>query len=363
MKPIRIASRWDDAREDAAARAIGVRWRRRKIARRAAIASAAAAVLGLSTWIALDRRAGAPVATERAPERRDATAPEAPEAPADRIAFADGSVAELDRAELDVERDSTEHVRVRLRSGAARFEVVRRPSRAFEVTSPHTAVRVIGTAFTVRIDDAGDRTRVDVTRGHVLVTSEGTETHLLAGQGTWFPSADGAGDEHASAAEPAQVVTAPARARESRWVSLAREQRFDDAYDALRASGGGARGADELWLAADSARRSGHPREAVPYLERLLQEHPHHGSAPLAAFTLGRVELDLGRAARAADMFARARAMAPRNALAEDALAREVVARNRAGQRDAAQRLAREYLDRHPNGRRAAEVRAIAGDR
>jgi transmembrane sensor len=362
MKPIRIASRWDDAREDAAARAIGVRWRRRKIARRAAFATAGAAVLGLSAWIALDRSDRGPMATERAPDRRDTTVPEAP---ADRIAFADGSVAELDRAELDVERDSTEHVRVRLRSGAARFEVVRRPSRAFEVTSAHAMVRVIGTAFTVRVDDAGDRTRVDVARGHVLVTSEGTETHLLAGQGAWFPP-DGV-DQHASA-EPSAEETqrpqpAPARVRESHWVSLAREQRFDDAYDALRAAGGGARGADELWLAADSARRSGHPREAVPYLERLLQEHPHHGSAPLAAFTLGRVELDLGRAARAADMFARARAMAPRNALAEDALAREVVARNRAGQRDAAQRLAREYLDRHPNGRRAAEVRAIAGDR
>jgi transmembrane sensor len=348
---IRVTSRWNEAREEAAARGIAVRWRRRRIAKRAALAGGLVAAAALASWIALDEPAIETAVRDRPSKiERPVAEPRAEEPRLQRIVFADGSTAEHTGATLELEADSRERISVRIGGGSARFDVVRNEARAFEVVSPHATVRVVGTIFTVRVDEAGARTRVDVARGHVVVTSRGEPADLREGQGDWFPRAT------------AETARAEPERRERSWVALAREERFEDAYDALRASGGSARGADELWLAADSARRSGHAREAVPYLERLVNDHGSDGRAPLAAFTLGRVELGLGRDGRAADAFARARALAPSGSLAQDALAREIMSRSRAGQSDRARRLGLEYLERYPNGRRSAEVRRIVGE-
>jgi transmembrane sensor len=116
----------------------------------------------------------------------------------------------------------------------------------------------------------------------------------------------------------------------------------------------------DLLLAADTARLSGDPGAAVPYLERVVRNHAGDPRAGLASFTLGRVLLDeLGRPSEAADAFARARKGG--GPLAEDALAREVEATARAGDTVRSQELAREYQALYPNGRRAKSVSRWGG--
>jgi transmembrane sensor len=114
----------------------------------------------------------------------------------------------------------------------------------------------------------------------------------------------------------------------------------------------------DLLLAADAARLSGHPREALPFLTRVVEAHAEDTRAPLAAFTLGGVlmhQLGLPREAEAA--YARARSTTTSEALAQDALARQVEAASRAGDDALAQKLARVYLDKYPEGRRVNAVR------
>ena len=116
----------------------------------------------------------------------------------------------------------------------------------------------------------------------------------------------------------------------------------------------------DLLLAADAARLSGHPSEAVPYLERVLRGHASDPRARLAAFTLGRVLLDeLGRPREAVDAFAFARSSG--GPLAEDALARQVEAVSRAGDVTRSRELARLYQRLYPNGRRAKAVSRFGG--
>jgi transmembrane sensor len=116
--------------------------------------------------------------------------------------------------------------------------------------------------------------------------------------------------------------------------------------------------AADLLELADVARLSGHPAEAVSPLERVLREHAGDPAAPLAAFALGRLQLDaLGRPDRAAEALERALALGVARSLEDDVRARLVEALARSGRRDAMRAAATEYLRRFPDGRRAAAVR------
>jgi transmembrane sensor len=119
---------------------------------------------------------------------------------------------------------------------------------------------------------------------------------------------------------------------------------------------------EDLLLAGDVARLSGHADAAVAQLSRAMARHPDDPRAPLAAFTLGRVQLeDLGSPREAAHAFARARELAPGGPLAEDALAREVEAWSRAGETETARARALAYTRRYPDGHRTHAVRRFGG--
>ena len=146
------------------------------------------------------------------------------------------------------------------------------------------------------------------------------------------------------------------------WRPLAEKGRYDEAHTALKRAGSGAVRDEtaDLLLAADAARLSGYPAEAVLYLERVVRAHDADPRAGLASFTLGRVLLDeLGRPREAIDAFARARAAG--GPLAEDALAREVEAASRAGDVSKSRELARVYQQLYPSGRRAKAVSRFGG--
>jgi len=148
-----------------------------------------------------------------------------------------------------------------------------------------------------------------------------------------------------------------------RWVTLAGERRFGEAYGLLRRVPlRDLSDPDDLMLAADVARQAGRPDRAVPFLERVVKEHPSEVSAQLAGFSLGKIYLDnLGAPALAARSFAAVRAMAPGGGLAQDALAREVEAWSRAGESGRARDAALEYARLYPRGRRLAAVRDLGG--
>jgi transmembrane sensor len=118
---------------------------------------------------------------------------------------------------------------------------------------------------------------------------------------------------------------------------------------------------DDLLALADVARLSGHPADAVIPLTRVVTEHAGDPRASLAAFTLGRLELDsLRHPALAAAAFERAMALGLPQSLQEDALARLVEARAQAADAPGARSAAEEYERRFPAGKRLDEVRRWA---
>jgi transmembrane sensor len=279
------------------------------------------------------------------------------------VHFADGSGARLIDlgADLRVEEDTAQRVVARL-TGSARFDVVSNPTRTFEVRSGDVRVRVLGTAFTVRQIEAG-RTSVSVEHGRVQVAWLGGATLLTDGQDGVFPPPAEAEPE------PAVTDTAPQPATAGRpergWRESALKGDFEKAYAELNL-----RGKDDvrdepsdLMLAADVARLSSHPAQAVGPLRKLCDRYPTDKRAPVAAFTLGRVLLDdLGRASDAAAAFHKARALWPKGPLAEDALAREAEACQRSGRGQRARSIAEEYVRLYPLGRHAAAMRTTLAE-
>ncbi len=204
---------------------------------------------------------------------------------------------------------------------------------------------------------------VSVTRGRVRVQWPGGSRELSVGEAEWFPPRTGPtiaapSLDPTEAAAPTAATTAP---RAQRWKDLAAQGKHADAYP-VTPGPGQVRDAEELLMAADVARLSGHPRQAVPYLERVLTQFRRDSRAPVAAFSLGRILMtSLGSPAKAALRFAEVRSLAPSGSLAEDALAREVEAWNLAGQFDRARQRAQEYMRLYPQGSRAASVRKYGG--
>ncbi len=291
------------------------------------------------------------------------------------VRFSDGSSVRLldAAAALDIGSASTTVVEVTLRAGSAQFAITPNPNRRFVVHAGAADVSVLGTQFEVTRD--AERVRVEVNHGRVLVRYLGGSRLLTDGESNWFPPAE-LGEptpvpsssstlpspSPASSSPPLPKPAPEARPERRRFLEQASRGEYADAYAAIeRTPEVVGDDASDLLRAADAARYSGHPMEATRYLERVMREHAHESVAPLAAFTLGRIELSqLGQPARAADAFARAFDLAPSGSLAEDALAREAEAAGLAGQHDRARRAREQYLERFPQGRRAESMREAA---
>jgi transmembrane sensor len=235
-----------------------------------------------------------------------------------------------------------------LTRGRGRFNVAPRPQRNFQVRAGEVTITVVGTVFTV--ERIADRVGVTVERGSVRV-GWGLGSRLLEkGESGWFPPllVDSPGES------PSAPPTAPKPVR-GKSPPASRSS-------PVSAPATPSTSAEELLLAADSARMAGHPGQGAELLRRLLREHRTDPRAPLAAFTLGRVLLmELGKPREAAAAFAEVRQLAPQGSFAEDALAREVEAWSQARQLELARARAQEYLRYYPGGRRAATVRAMGG--
>lgn len=251
-----------------------------------------------------------------------------------------------------------------LERGGARFFVAHDEVHPFRVRVGPMIIEDLGTVFTVERRERSVEVAVDEGRVRVRVSGLTADpVELGPGDRRTF-DIDGASRADAGG-EPASSVAAsshkemplgppPSRqASVEAWRPLAESGRYREAYEFLRQAGRGVvrDEAGDLLLAADAARLSGHPADAVPYLGQMLKSHPSDPRAGLAAFTLGRVELEeLGHPAEAAAAFERVRRDG--GPLAEDALAREVEACSRAGDTARARSLALEYNRLYPHGRR-----------
>jgi transmembrane sensor len=272
-------------------------------------------------------------------------------------------------ARIVVDEVSASALAVRMPSGRARFEVVPNVERQFRVASGEVIVEVLGTSF--ELTREGARTRVDVLRGRVAVRWSWGATELSAGESEWFPPrmpAAVVAERSAVDAARADAAVEPAPRRRAggagvSWREHAEEGDFGRAYELLqRAEQRVADDVQELLLAADAARLSGHPAQAVPFLRRVIERHDDDPRASLAAFTLGGVLMNqLGRPREAEAAYARAHALSLSDALAQDAVARQVEAAHRAGDTARARTLALEYLERYPKGRRVNAVRRFGG--
>jgi transmembrane sensor len=350
----RLDPRWDAQQVESCLGRLHVRRRRRAALRTAALA----AVLGLAfaspvlaRW--LDRSAPAPALVAALP--RPAAAIARP------LVLRDGSTATpLDRsseiARLE-ERDA--RVTLELVSGRGRFEVVHDPTRLFRVRAGDVTVEDLGTVFVIERGPSGSR--VVVESGRVRVQWQGGEATLGAGESGDFPrpTAPAIADAPLVRRMPASHA-----AESPRWNDLASSGDWDGAWSILAAAPPAAV-VDEpeaLLLAADAARLSGHPAQALPYLVRVVRDHRSDSRASLAAFTRGRVLLgSLGRPAEAAEAFADARTLSAGGSLAPDALAREVEAWHHAGRAELARARAEEYVRLYPDGSRLRSVRRFGG--
>jgi transmembrane sensor len=364
-----IAQRWDGERTERTLASAHQKLRRRKRRARVLAYTGALSVLSAVGFLAWSVRSPAIVQAPTAGRAAEpATAAQSAGAPAQRMQLADGSeIALLDaNTHVVVKEVSPTRMALELAAGHARFDVAHREARVFRVMSGEVTVEVLGTSFELERD--GVRTRVSVTRGRVAVQWSEGRTELSAGEAGWFPKAmaqeptlDGASGPAVSAKRAAPRPSSTAV--QGSWREPAERGDFAHAYVLLaQTKHAPSDDVEELMLAADTARLSGHPEAALPFLNRVVERHASDSRAPLAAFTLGGVLMQqLGRPREAVAAYGRARELSLKSSLAQDALARQVEAAHRAGDSARAAELAAEYLARYPGGRRVHAVRRFGG--
>ena len=141
-----------------------------------------------------------------------------------QIALTDGSVVNLNvSSEVSVRLTSNER-RVTLASGQAHFAVAHDTARPFIVTAAGVSVRAVGTAFSVRVGNAG--VEVLVTEGKVEVTRESTSAEAsTVAPASASPSRLVAGEraviarESSVASAPIERVSAESLSAAVRWHS------------------------------------------------------------------------------------------------------------------------------------------------
>ncbi len=358
--PLRVQSIWSVEQTRSLGREVLSRRRRRFLARVALSVACASALLFAATRFHRASEASSRAASAGA----DVTSNGG-------VHYADGSLAELQAtgSVVHLDQQTADFVSSTVVLGRARFDVVPNHGRTFEVHAGDVSVRVLGTAFVV--ERLGSSARVSVERGRVRVAWPGGEELLGVGEAGEFPPPQATPAPPASAAPVSALdIETPSAetprseapsAEQHVWRDLARRGEYAKAFAALRRTPNDVRDEPaDLLLAADVARLSSHPAQAVLPLRKVSVRYPKDARAPVAAFTLGRVLLDdLGRASEAAAAFELAARLWPSGPLAGDAMAREAEALKRAGQLPQARAIAQKYLALHPGGRHAASLHAM----
>jgi transmembrane sensor len=345
--------------------------RRRR--RRVALGGLVLAMASVVALVVALRRDAGPL---RFGDGRALFAVDAPAAGA-RLALSDGSSIELGGGARfePLESSGTTFLAV-LQRGSASFDVRPGGPRRWQVECGLATIEVVGTRFAC--ERSPGRLRVSVQRGAIVVRGERVADRarrLAAGESLDVvetpvaapsltpPRPEVAVGVEETAPAPAEAASA-ARDPRASWRALAQAGRPVEAFAVLGAPGvrreARRLGVADLLALADVARLSGHPAEAIEPLERILAGFARDPQAPLAAFALGRLELDaLDRPRPAAEALERALMLGVPRSLREDVRARLVEAYGRAGDRAATRVAAERYLREFPSGHQAAEMETI----
>ena len=296
-----------------------------------------------------------------------------------RLALSDGSTIELGGGARfePLESSGTTFLGV-LQRGSASFDVRPGGPRRWQIECGLATIEVVGTRFSC--DRKPGTLRVSVQRGAIVVRGEriadrarrltaGESLDIAADEIAVSPPAAAPPDETAATGAAASLAQheplgGSSGAERASWRELAHRGRPVEAFAALGAQGiqreARRLGVADLLALADVARLSGHPVEAVAPLERIVADFAHDPQAPLAAFALGRLELDALDSPRpAAAALERALELGVPRSLREDVHARLIEAYDRGGDRAAARSAAQTYLREFPSGRNRAQVEAV----
>jgi transmembrane sensor len=361
-----VKAPWDAARTERTLPGLARKSRARR--GRALLGTGIAAALAIGGVFWLVQRPP-PESAQQPSAQRGSVGTSATAAPQQQLHLPDGSKVQLLDPHTDVilEQSADGRIALRVHAGRARFDI-EAPERVLEVRTAQVVVEALGSVF--ELSAGVERTWVRVELGSVVAVSQAGRRELSAGQESWFA----ASTPHALTGEPVSSERKPIRRASAHpvqsanqgaddWRERAERGEFREAFPLLPQPEASAQmDVSELLLAADAARLSGHPRAALPFLQRVVEHHARDARAPLAAFTLGGVLMNqLGMPREAEAAYAKARASALGSALAQDALARQVEAAHRAGDDALARQLARDYLEHYPQGRRVRAVRRFGG--
>ncbi|MBK7074538.1 MAG: FecR domain-containing protein [Myxococcales bacterium] len=363
-----LAQVWRRVRDAQAERRVAPRRWRYAIATGVAVATAAVLLLA---W-PRDHRAAGALAGDVAltpGAQIDATAARA-------IAMADGSRVTLaPEARLEVLANEGDKFVTAVRRGKVGFDVRPGGPRKWIIETDLATVEVVGTAFAV--ERSAVELSVTVERGVVLVRGErvpGRVVRLTAGQHVEVAAAIATAPTAPSvvdgASPPAPIAppVAPAIDRAPPVAPAIDRAPIDRAPPPV------APAIDrtppvvpppvappvDIIARADALVAAGQHARAADALDAYLADARGDATAGLAAFLLGRLAQDhLAQPQRAADAFARVRAIGTPRAIQEEALVRQTRALTRAGRTVDARAAARTYLDQYPGGARAAEMTAL----
>lgn len=355
---------WDEARSREALGNVHRRYRRRKVAR---VAALAAAVILLAV-----------ASTSLLNQEESHLAFHADHAVTDGfIELADSSrVTPLDDAsKISIEEVSKKKVRVAMSEGRAHYEVSKKPERRFVVELDGVEVEVLGTSFDV--ENSRDSVRVDVHEGRVAVRSTRTnEFHILnAGESVTIARSPEEKTETAKLApevdpEPevpseevevrkdsnpkvAEKKVVRSKPEPKKWRQLTDEKAYKEASEMLLADPAlvDGKAVDDLFAAADAMRRSGHHAEAAAYLETIIANHQSDSRAAMAAHTRGRIlDRNLSKPCQAAAAFEKAREIGLAGMLQRDALAHSSNNWAACGDASKAAKSARKYRETYGEG-------------
>ncbi len=304
------------------------------------------------------------------------------------VRFDDGSTMTLAPSTRGRINDVRERgVRFSIETGTVLVEVAKREGGAdYVLDAGPYAVRVTGTLFEMSWAPADQRMRLDLTEGSVVITGPQAEAGLTlrAGQSvTLEPSGIHVASSEPQPVAPHPVVGAPSAraepvASESAAASASASSKVDRGPSwAERVAAGdfegvladaesrgieatlSSRGAGELMTLADAARYGGKSQLAGDALRAVRKRFPGSKPASTAAFLLGRMAEDAGRAEAAINLYDTT--LSEGGTFAAEALGRKMLLIKRRSGDAGARAAAQHYLESYPRGPYAAAARAILG--
>jgi TolA-binding protein len=257
-------------------------------------------------------------------------------------------------------------------AGKAKMSVVPRPHGRWSVHAGPFVVHVTGTRFEVAWDPVKDRFVLELYEGKVRVSGcvfgDGNEVaageRVEAGCGIAEVrvsrlSTQGSAPQGA-APDPVSQASAAVSAAQPRpdWLALAHAGRYAEAYRAADTEGIDdlctKSSATSLLLLGDAARLSGHPDAAHSVYLGVRSRFAGTKSAAIAAFYLGRLDLDAKHDSSAKTWLLAYLDEMPDGPLSAAALGRLLEIQIASHGQKSTCGLAKQYMDRFPNGPHAA---------